>query len=170
MPTALLVPPPPPWVQPRPGSLSACSPHTPGPQPPCSLQGPDAEAGRPGPACSSTHHLGAEAAMGELPHEGELAGLRSAQQVPPDALHGLQVVVPQPESRTCPSGRRTPVQVQTPGVLTPSGLRPAWAQEPAWGWGLGWGAAVPSASQTGRSLSTCRTLEGSSLMWKPPTP
>ena len=42
------------------------------------------------------HHLGAEVAVGKLPHEGELPGLRPAQEVPPDPLHGFQVVVPQP--------------------------------------------------------------------------
>lgn len=43
-----------------------------------------------------THHLGAEAAVVELPHESQLPGLRFSEQVLPDPVHGFQVVFQQP--------------------------------------------------------------------------
>ena len=43
-----------------------------------------------------THHLGAEAAVVELPHKGQLPGLRFSEQVLPDPVHGFQVVFQQP--------------------------------------------------------------------------
>lgn len=46
------------------------------------------------PTC--THHLGAEAAMGELPYEGELPGLRVPHQVRLHPRDGCKVVFQQP--------------------------------------------------------------------------
>lgn len=56
-----------------------------------------------------THHLGAEAAVVELPHEGQLPGLRPGEQVLPDPVHGFQVVFQQP------------MQTSGPCVLWPGG-------------------------------------------------
>lgn len=77
--------------------------HTPRPESHGSLRRPESqshpmsrtEGGAPRPhsaASAQAHHLGAEAAVGELPHEGQLAGFRPAQQVLSDALHGFEVV------------------------------------------------------------------------------
>ena len=62
-----------------------------------------------------THHLGAEAAVGKLPHKGKLAGLRPAQKVPLDSLDGFQVVVQQPGDRQGPSALTLGHAAHAPG-------------------------------------------------------
>lgn len=47
-----------------------------------------------------TYHLGTEAAMGKLSHEGELSGLRLSKQMSFDPLDGFNIVFQQPVNST----------------------------------------------------------------------
>ena len=91
-----------------------------------------------------THHLGAEAAVVELPHEGQLPGLRPREQVLPDPVHGFQVVFQQPmqTSGACvlwPGGRTA---LRSTNRADPEVLSPFWdlggpALPAPWGQPLG---------------------------------